>query len=226
MTKLIVGLGNPGQRYAHTRHNVGFDVIDALADKWGVTVNALKWKAKIGETRREGEKILLMKPQTYMNLSGEAVREAVAFYRLAPQDVIVVLDDVDIRLGTVRIRERGSAGTHNGLRSVVKELGFTDFPRIRLSIGRRPAPMDIADFVLSHFSDAEWVTITEERDAAVQAVETMLKDGPTAAMNQWNGWLAPSMQQETEEQRAREEQLEAERARQDEFLKHAKRCGE
>lgn len=225
MTKIIVGLGNPGARYHRTRHNVGFEVIDALAKRWGATVERLKWNALVGETRHQGEKIVLMKPQTYMNASGKAVREAVAFYRVAPEDLIVVLDDVDIRLGTIRIREKGSAGTHNGLRSVVNEVQFTDFPRIRLSIGRRPAPMDIADFVLSHFTSEEWTTIEEERDAAVLAIETMLTD-PAAAMNQWNGWVAPSMQKRTEVQHERERALEEERAKQDEFLKHAKRCGE
>lgn len=225
-TKLIIGLGNPGARYDGTRHNVGFAVMDRLARRWNIAIEQLKWDALVGEGRVAGDKVVLMKPQTFMNLSGKAVRQAVDFFKIDPQDVIIVVDDIDIHLGTVRVREKGSAGTHNGLRSVVQELSSSNFIRIKIATGHRPASWDLADFVLSHFTEEEQTTIDEELDAATEAVEEILEKGVHDAMNTWNGWKAPSLLERSEEESERIRALDRERAKQDAFRKKAKRCGD
>lgn len=224
--KIIVGLGNPGQKYTNTRHNIGFDTVDLIARRLGMTVETLKWKAMVGEAREGADRILLVKPQTYMNKSGESLREIVQFYKVDPSDVLVILDDVDIKLGRIRMRANGSAGTHNGLRSIVQLLGTDQFPRLRVSIGRRPMQMDLADFVLSRYTDAEQKAVEEEMEAAADCALMFVKEGAEAAMNRFNGWVAPSTAHPTEEEKEREAIYEAERAEEDAFLRRAHRCGE
>lgn len=221
MMYLIVGLGNPGKRYELTRHNVGFRTIDALAERWGADVSMKKWDAVIGEVRRGTDRILLAKPQTFMNASGKSVAQIMQFYKLEPENLLVLHDDIDIELGHIRIRKKGSAGTHNGLRSVVKELGSDAFGRVKLSVGRRPPFMDLAEFVLSTFEEREKAAIREEIEAAAQAVEQILGEGYDVAMNSYNGWVAPSVPVLSEEEKS---QLAAARAVQAAF--HPKACGD
>ena len=148
------------------------------------------------------------------------------FYHVEAQDVLVLVDDIDIHLGTVRIREKGSAGTHNGLRSIVKEVGSDEFLRIKVATGHRPASWDLADFVLARFADEEQTTMEEETEAAAEAVLAILDGDVSKAMNTWNGWLAPSVQQRSEEEKMREAEIDREREKQDAFRKSAKRCGD
>lgn len=225
-TKIIVGLGNPGARYDGTRHNIGFTVLDRLAQKLGIAVDRNKWDALIGEGRHAGEKLVLVKPQTFMNLSGKAVKQVMDFYHVQPQDVLVIVDDIDIHLGTVRIREKGSAGTHNGLRSVVSEIGSDAFARVKVATGHRPASWDLADFVLARFTEDERKTIDEEVETATQALLDILNQGVSTAMNTWNGWIAPSIQQQSEEEKKQQAKQDREREEQDAFRKSAKRCGD
>ena len=152
---LIVGLGNPGQQYAHTRHNVGFDVMAVLEKKLGVTISREKGYSQTADCFVDGQKVILALRQTYMNLSGLAVRELMDYYKIPPENVLVIYDDIDIPQGTVRIRPNGSAGTHNGMRSIVAETGTEDFPRIRVGVGQRGLGWNLADWVLSHYQTAE-----------------------------------------------------------------------
>jgi len=184
--RLIVGLGNPGSRYENTRHNVGFWVVDSLAKKHGLRLDRQGFYSWLVEGTLAGEKVLLLKPQTYMNESGRAVAAALNYYHLAPGDLTVVCDDLDLPLGRLRLRGRGSSGGHNGLKSIIAWLGSEEFPRLRIGLGRPPAEMDPADFVLSPFAPPEWEIIKEAVQEAVQALETMLTDGLEKAMNLYN----------------------------------------
>jgi PTH1 family peptidyl-tRNA hydrolase len=172
--KWIVGLGNPGSKYAVTRHNIGFMALDVLADKLGISINQSKCKAKIGEGQINGEKIVLIQPVTYMNLSGESVRAYMDFYKVQLEDMIVLYDDLDTEFGGMRLRYKGSAGGHNGIKSMIQHLGTQEFNRIRLGISRPPAGYDIADYVLSSFAKGEMEelgTVLERAcDAVVDAV--------------------------------------------------------
>ncbi len=183
---VIVGLGNPGKTYANTRHNVGFDTIDLLAERNNIRVNKIKFKAVYGEGNISGEKVILVKPQTYMNNSGETVRDIANFFKLQPKDIIVIVDDIDIDFADIRIRKKGSAGSHNGLKSIIALLGSQDFPRIKIGIGERYQGQKLSDFVLSRFSKDERKIIEETLTYSAQAVETILKDGIEASMNQFN----------------------------------------
>lgn len=183
---VIVGLGNPGKAYTNTRHNVGFDTIDLLADRNNIKINKIKFKSVYGEGFINGEKILLVKPQTYMNNSGETVRDIVNFYKIEPSNVIVIVDDIDIEFGSVRIKKKGSAGSHNGLKSIIYLLGREDFPRIKIGIGKRKENQDLAEFVLSRFSKDERKVIEESILSSAEAVEVMLKSGIDTAMNEFN----------------------------------------
>lgn len=183
--KLIVGLGNPGRKYDNTKHNVGFNVLDMYASKHGVTINKIKFKSLICEMNIGSEKIVLMKPQTYMNLSGEAVREAIAFYKLNPEDIIVIYDDIDFEVGRMKIRKQGSSGTHNGMRSLLFHIKSDKFPRIRIGIGK-PSVMDLGDYVLTRFSTKEEKQIKEIFEKCVDAIDCMLSDGIDIAMNKFN----------------------------------------
>jgi len=152
--RVIVGLGNPGRKYLHTRHNVGFDVLEVISQKTGVAAWRDRCKASVAEGLYKGEKIALARPQTFMNLSGVSVAALLRWYKIEPGHLLVVFDDIDLPLGKLRLRAEGGAGTHNGMRSIVEELGRQDFPRLRVGIGPKPEPYELADFVLSHYADA------------------------------------------------------------------------
>ena len=182
---VICGLGNPGKKYANTRHNMGFITIDQLAEKHDIKVDKVKFKALVGEGRIAGQKVLLVKPQTYMNLSGESVQEVMHFYKLDPEELIVIYDDLDLEAGALRLRKFGSAGTHNGMRSVVQHLNSDRFPRIRLGIGAN-GKRDIIDHVIGGFTKEEVPVLEEAVTKAVAAVECMLAEGIDRAMSQYN----------------------------------------
>ncbi|MCX7711974.1 MAG: aminoacyl-tRNA hydrolase [Clostridia bacterium] len=183
---LVVGLGNPGNRYDNTKHNVGFETIDLLAEKHNIRVSKLKHKALYGDGTIEGKKVILAKPQTFMNLSGESVREMADWYKLPMKNIILIYDDIDLQLGKIRVRPKGSAGTHNGMRSILYQLQSEDFPRIRIGIGRPPEGWDLADYVLSKFNADERKTISESVVQAAEAVSVIIKSGAEAAMNKCN----------------------------------------
>ncbi len=184
---IIAGLGNPGKEYGNTRHNVGYEVIDALAEKYNISVLELKHKALLGKGYIEGQKVILMKPLTYMNLSGESLRMAVDYYKAdAEQDLIVISDDVSLPPGQLRVRKKGSAGGHNGLKNIIKMLGTENFRRIRLGVGEKPKAYDLADWVLGHFNKEERAVMDEAVGKAVQAVGLTVTEGPDAAMNVFN----------------------------------------
>lgn len=184
--KVIVGLGNPGTKYAGTRHNVGFSVIVELAERYNIAVNTKKHKALIGKGVYEGEKIILAMPQTYMNLSGESVREIMDFYKCSPEDLIVVYDDIDLAVGKLRIREKGSAGGHNGMKNIIQQIGSQEFVRVRVGIGSKPDKMDLADYVLSRFGGNELEAMRQSCSMACDAVSTVITDGAVTAMNKYN----------------------------------------
>lgn len=182
----IIGLGNPGKDYTHTRHNVGFDTIDLLARRNNIIINKIKFKSVYGEGFIHGEKVLLVKPQTYMNNSGIAVMELCNFYKLPIKNIIVIVDDVDIEFGDLRIRKKGSAGTHNGLKSIIYHLQDDNFPRVKIGIGKKRESQDLADFVLSKFTKEERQKIEITIESGALAIETIVKDGMDKAMNQFN----------------------------------------
>ena len=184
---LIVFLGNPGAKYAGTRHNVGFMTADALSRRAGIRVDRLRFKSLTGTGEVGGEKVLLMKPQTFMNLSGDAVREAMKFYKLPLDRVLVVSDDVALPVGKLRVRRGGSAGGHNGLRDIIEKCGGEEFPRIKIGVGEPPhAEYDMADWVLSVFAGGDRDLIASAVDTAAAAVEVLIKDGIERAMNLYN----------------------------------------
>ncbi|MDO5717471.1 MAG: aminoacyl-tRNA hydrolase [Tissierellia bacterium] len=185
--KIIVGLGNPGLKYEATRHNAGFMVIDLLAKKLGIKVKKIKWKSLYEKVNLRGESIILLKPQTFMNNSGIAVKEIVDYFGVDIEDLIVIYDDIDIPFGTIRIKKSGSSGSHNGMKSIIYHLNDDSFPRIRLSIGKKPDYFDLADYVLSGFSKKEAEVFDREVSAAASAVERILSEGLDAAMNEFNG---------------------------------------
>ena len=179
---VIVGLGNPGDKYAHTRHNVGFDVLTLLADKWGASFDRLKCKARIAETRVGGERVALAMPQTYMNLSGESVVELMNWYKVEPENLLVVYDDIDLNPGHVRFRPKGSAGTHNGMRNIIYLLGRDDFPRVRVGTGHPPEGWDLVDWVLAPYQtpEARKIAFDSYLDAC-GVIEAFVLNGPQAA---------------------------------------------
>ena len=184
---LIVGLGNPGDQYENTRHNVGFRALDELAETANVSVQKLKYKALTNTATVSGCKVLLMKPVTYMNLSGEAVGEAARFFKIPPERVIVLSDDTSLPVGKLRIRKSGSAGGHNGLKSIIQHLGTDAFPRVKIGVGEKPHPdYDMADWVLGKFPPADKKVIDEMVQKAAKAVEYYIKDGPEKAMGKFN----------------------------------------
>ncbi len=184
--KMIVGLGNPGPRYARNRHNVGFQIVDALAEKHALSFQKRQFKALLAMGAIQGQRILLVKPQTYMNLSGEAVQPLVNYYKIALLDMMVVFDDMDLPLGVIRLRPFGGAGGHNGMRSIIQRLGSNQFPRLRVGIDRPPGRMDPAAYVLQDFSPEEEAVMVQVRARAVDALETWLEQGIDAAMNAFN----------------------------------------
>lgn len=184
---VIAGLGNPGREYENTRHNVGFDVIDALAEKYGIRVIDRKHKGLVGKGLVAGERAVLLKPLTFMNLSGESIREVIDYYKADPEaELIVICDDISLDLGQLRVRKKGSAGGHNGLKNIIAHLGTQNFQRIRMGVGNKPQGYDLADYVLGHFTQADRKIMNESVNLAVEAVEAVLQDGPDAAMNRYN----------------------------------------
>ena len=184
---IIVGLGNPGKQYENTRHNVGFNVIDMLAEEYSIDVSKAKFKALIGEGRVGSKKVVLVKPVTYMNLSGESLAEIYNFYKVDTQDIVVIYDDIDLDVGKIRIRKKGSGGTHNGMRSIVKCLGTTDFPRVRVGVSKPEPGRDLASFVLSRFSKEEEVDLKEGLKKAVLAIDSIIREDIDLSMNKYNG---------------------------------------
>lgn len=182
---IIAGLGNPGRKYENTRHNIGFIALDLLAERNDIKVNKLKHKALVGEGRISGQKVLLVKPQTYMNLSGQSLREVMAYYKEDPQNLIVIYDDIDIPEGTIRIRKKGSAGTHNGMRSIVYDLASDQFPRIRIGMGTE-RKSELKDFVLGGFSKEEKDLLEGAVKRAALAAERIVEKGIEKAMNEYN----------------------------------------
>ena len=183
----IVGLGNPGEKYEHSRHNVGFDVISIIAAKLNAPIKKLKFQGTIGETIYKGEKLVLIKPQTFMNLSGLTVQEALSWYKLEPKDMLLLVDDIDLPLGQVRIRAKGGPGTHNGLRHIVQCTGSGDFPRVRVGVGSQPPGWDLADWVLSKYQTEEERKIAfDAYTLAADAALCWAENGIDVAMNRFN----------------------------------------
>lgn len=184
---IIVGLGNPTKEYEGTRHNVGFAVIDAIADKYNISVTERKNRAFCGKGIIEGQKVLLSKPQTYMNLSGESVRGLLDFYKIdGESELIVIYDDVSLDVGQIRIRKKGSAGGHNGIKNIISHLGSDVFQRIKVGVGEKPKEYDLADYVLGHFSKAEKEVMEDSYMQVVAAIEMILQGEIDAAMNRFN----------------------------------------
>nr|WP_255731558.1 aminoacyl-tRNA hydrolase [Solibacillus sp. MA9] len=187
VVKLIIGLGNPGKPYEHTRHNIGFDVIDELANRWNAPLNQSKFNGMYASVHRPEGKVILLKPLTYMNLSGESVRPLMDYFDIDIEDIIVIYDDLDLETGKLRLRAKGSAGGHNGIKSLIQHLGTQEFNRIRVGVNRPPAGMKVADYVLSKFSKDDQPVVTEAIDKSCDAVETALKKPFLEVMNQFNG---------------------------------------
>lgn len=185
---LIVGLGNPGKDYQRTRHNAGFRAIDVLADKLGCKIDRLKFQGLYTQTMYNGKKLYLLKPQTYMNLSGRSVLQLSAYFNIPPQRIIVLFDDISLPPGRLRIRADGSAGGHNGIKSIIAEVGSQDFPRVKIGVGAKPhAEQDLADWVLSSFSASEEKALTSALDRAADAALTIMEKGVPEAANRYNG---------------------------------------
>ena len=184
---IIVGLGNPTREYQNTRHNIGFDVIDTLADRNNIAVLEKKHKALVGKGIINSQKVILAKPQTYMNLSGESVRELIDYYKVDEEtELIVIYDDISLDVGQLRIRKKGSAGGHNGIKNIIQHLGHDVFPRIKMGVGEKPKGYDLADYVLGHFKKEERSIMDESAVTATKAIELMLADKIDEAMNLYN----------------------------------------
>lgn len=184
---IIAGLGNPDRKYQNTRHNIGFEVIDAIAGKNQITVGERRHKAIIGRGYVGGRKVVLVKPQTYMNLSGESIRQVIDFYKVDEKsELIVIADDVSLEPGQIRIRRKGSAGGHNGLKNIILHLGHDEFCRVKMGVGEKPDGYDLADYVLGHFSGEEEVLMREAYDRAAKAAVSVLTEGADRAMNEFN----------------------------------------
>ncbi|MBO5169143.1 MAG: aminoacyl-tRNA hydrolase [Oscillospiraceae bacterium] len=185
---LIVGLGNPGPEYAKTRHNVGFRCLDLLAEKLGVRVDKAKFQGLYGQTDYHGNRLYLLKPLTYMNLSGRSVLQLSAFFQVPPQRIIVLFDDISLEPGRLRVRPNGSAGGHNGIKSIIAELGSQEFPRVKIGVGAKPHPdFDLAAWVLSTFSAQEEKALSVSLENGAQAALTIIDQGTAAAANNFNG---------------------------------------
>ena len=185
---IVVGLGNPGAKYDNTRHNAGFRALEGYCARSGQKIDRMKFKALAGEGMLGGKRVLFLKPQTFMNLSGEAVRPAADFYKIPPEHIIVISDDTALDVGKLRIRKSGSAGGHNGLKSIIQHLGTDQFPRIRVGVGKKPHPdYDLADWVLGKFQGEDRKAIAAAVERCADAVECYIKEGPDRAMNKFNG---------------------------------------
>lgn len=184
---IIVGLGNPKKEYENTRHNIGFDVIDKLAEQENISVLEKKHKAVIGKGYVAGQKCILAKPQTYMNLSGESVRELIDYYKVdETEELIVISDDISLDVGQLRIRKKGSAGGHNGLKNIIAHLGHDQFMRIKMGVGEKPKGYDLVDYVLGHFTRDERVVMDKAAERAADAIRMIITQDADAAMNEYN----------------------------------------
>lgn len=184
---IVAGLGNPGKEYENTRHNAGFMVMDALADKLGADISEKKHKALCGRAVIGGEKVILLKPQTFMNLSGESIRAAADYYKVDPDHILVIYDDISLEPGQLRLRSKGSAGGHNGIKSIIAHLGTQEFPRVKVGVGAKPPRMDLAAYVLAKLSQGEKKVMEEAAAEASAAVEDIITVGMDRAMNMHNG---------------------------------------
>ena len=184
---VIVGLGNPGIRYRDTRHNMGFKAIDLLSIDESIEVSKAKHQALIGDGHIAGERVILAKPQTFMNLSGESVRELMSFYKVDHDKLIVIYDDIDLEVGKLRIRKKGSSGTHNGMRNIIYLLGYDDFPRFRVGISGENRRGNLADYVLGNFLKEEIPSVADSIERCADAIECLMKDGIELAMTRYNG---------------------------------------
>lgn len=183
---LVVGLGNPENEYKGTRHNVGFEVINKLCFDYNISINKSKLRAHIGEGHIHGEKIIFAKPQTYMNLSGESVKAIINFYKIELKNIIVIYDEIALNVGDIRIKEKGSAGGHNGIKNIISQLGTDEFLRIRVGVGEKPKNMVLSNYVLSGFNKCEQDKIIEGITKAGEAVDCVIKETPSMAMNKYN----------------------------------------
>ena len=184
--KLIVGLGNPGERYARTRHNIGFRVVESFCDRHRISLDGKKWNAVWGQGAVGGEKVVVLEPRTFMNLSGEAAGPAMRFFKVAPDDVVAVHDELDLPFGRLQVKKGGGAAGHTGLKSLTSHLGGPDYLRMRVGISRPPPKWDVADYVLSNFTGAEEKELDDVVARSVEALEMLVTEGPTAAMNAVN----------------------------------------
>lgn len=185
---LVVGLGNTGKEYDKTRHNIGFECVDYLSSKYNIELNRIKFKGIYGEGFINNKKVVLLKPTTFMNLSGESIREIVNFYKLEPEEIIVIYDDISLEVGKIRIREKGSAGGHNGIKSIIKNLSTEVFPRVKVGVGQPKG--DLVSHVLGKFSKEEEEILKESIQASAEAVEIIIKEDTKEAMNKLNGFKA------------------------------------
>ena len=184
---IIAGLGNPTKEYIGTRHNIGFDAITRISDEYNIPLDFKKHKGICGKGMIGREKVILIQPQTYMNLSGECIREAVDYYKIEPEHIIIIYDDINLEPGNLRIRAKGSAGGHNGMKSIISHLGTDAFPRIRIGVGEKPKGYDLADYVLGHFKKEELPLMREAVGNATKATELILNESIEVAMNLFNG---------------------------------------
>ena len=198
---IIVGLGNPTRQYEGTKHNVGFDTIDYLIDEYQIPSSGAGHKALFGKGMIAGQKVIVAKPMTYMNLSGECIRQVMDYYKVDPSEFIVIYDDISLVPGGIRIRKKGSAGGHNGIKNIIAHLGTQEFPRVRIGVGEKPARMDLADYVLGHFPKEEAETMTTAFKDGAAAVVDMMTEGVEAAMNHFNG-AARGEKEKLEKQKA------------------------
>jgi len=188
---IIAGLGNPGRKYAQTRHNAGYEAIDRLADKYGIRIETEKFRALTGTGVIQGQKVLLMKPLTYMNASGESIRAACDFYKINPEEAFTVLyDDISLPPGQLRVRAKGSAGGHNGIKNIIQHLGTQVFTRVKIGVGEKPQEYDLVDYVLGHFPEEEWPAMTEAFSRAADAAAMLLTEDVQTVMNEYNTHLS------------------------------------
>lgn len=207
---VIVGLGNTGKQYDKTKHNIGFDVIDKLADKYNIKVTKFKHKALIGTGEIDGHSVMLVKPQTFMNLSGESVKEIVNFYKIPQENFIVIYDDISLQPSRIRLREKGSHGGHNGIKNIINLMGTDVFPRVKVGVGEKPNGWDLADYVLSKFSEDDRAMANIGIDKAVEGVEIFLNDGLNVAMNAMNPKEKPPKKKNQNKNIAKENQEKTE----------------
>ena len=184
---LIVGLGNPGRKYAGTRHNVGFDAVTALSDAFNIPLKTKEWKGISGRGTIAGQKVILVQPQTFMNASGECVRAYMDFYKIPAERLLVICDDISLEPGNVRLRVKGSAGGHNGLKSIIEHIGTSVFPRLRLGVGEKPFGWDLADHVLARFPKEQEPVMRDVMARVVEEIPVYVTEGPEAAMSKYNG---------------------------------------